>query len=131
MGKVLIAAFAELGIEYRISTSIPETLGIVAANNHAALVLDFDMTDAICVARIARVLPSKKRPVLFGAIGAATPVSQVIEAGAHFVLYKPLELTQVLHSFRAAQGFMLQGHTDEIRIGKKIFSNELRPAPAL
>ena len=130
VGKILIAVFAELGIEYRISTSISETLDIVAANQHAALVVDFDMPDAVSVARIARMLPPKQRPVLFGAVGAATPVRDVIEAGAHFVLYKPLDLLQVLHSFRAAQGFMGQNGAD-LEIGRKIFSQQLRFSPSL
>jgi CheY-like chemotaxis protein len=104
--KILVAAFAELGIEYRISASILETLEILTADYHSALILDFDMLDAISVARMARTLPPKRRPVLFGMIGASTPVDNVFQAGANFVLYKPLDLLQVLHSLRAARGFM-------------------------
>ncbi|HZQ19940.1 MAG TPA: hypothetical protein VFA90_14580 [Terriglobales bacterium] len=104
--KVLIAAFAELGIEYRISASILETLEILTAEHHSALIIDFDMLDAVSVATMARTLPSKRRPVLFGMIGASTPVGNVFQAGANFVLYKPLDLSQVLHSLRAARGFM-------------------------
>lgn len=104
--KILVAAFAELGIEYRISASILETLEILTAEHHSALIVDFDMLDAVSVARMARTLPPKRRPVLFGMIGASTPVGNVFQAGANFVLYKPLDLLQVLHSLRAARGFM-------------------------
>lgn len=104
--KVLVAAFAELGIEYKVSASAPETLEILATEHHSALIIDFDLPDAACVARMARSLPEKRRPVLFGMIGAATPVGSAFQAGANFVLYKALESQQVLHSFRAARGFM-------------------------
>ena len=104
--KVLIAAFAEMGIEYRVSASILETLEILTTEYYSALIIDFDMLDAISVARMARTLPLKRRPVLFGMIGASTPVGNVFQAGANFVLYKPLDFSQVLHSLRAARGFM-------------------------
>jgi hypothetical protein len=39
-------------------------------------------------------------------IGSTTPISGVFQAGANFVLYKPLDPLQVLHSLRAAQVFM-------------------------
>jgi CheY-like chemotaxis protein len=104
--KVLVATFAELGIEYRVSASVPETLEILTAEHHSALIIDFDLPDAACVAKMARTLSEKRRPVLFGMIGAATPVGSAFQAGANFVLYKALEPQQVLHSFRAARGFM-------------------------
>jgi CheY-like chemotaxis protein len=104
--KVLTAAFAELGIEYRVSASILETVEILSADHHSALIIDFDMLDAVSVSRMARTLPAKRRPVTFGMIGSATPVGNVFQAGANFVLYKPLNPEQVLHSLRAARGFM-------------------------
>lgn len=104
--NVLIAAFAELGIEYRVSASILETLEILTAERYSALVVDFDMLDAISVAKMSRSLPPKRRPILFGMIGGSTPVGNVFQAGANFVLYKPLDLSQVLHSLRAGRGFM-------------------------
>jgi hypothetical protein len=104
--RVLIAAFAELGIEYRVSPSASETIEILAAGHHSALVLDFDQPQAVQVAKMARAASVKRRPVLFGMVGATTAIGDVFQAGANFVLYKPLDLLQVLHSFRAAEGFM-------------------------
>jgi ActR/RegA family two-component response regulator len=104
--KVLVATFAELGIEYKVSASVSETLEILATEHHSALIIDFDIPDAACVAKMARSLPEKRRPVLFGMIGVATSVGSAFQAGANFVLYKALDPQQVLHSFRAARGFM-------------------------
>jgi FixJ family two-component response regulator len=104
--RTLVAAFAELGIEYQVLQSSSETMDTVAAGHHSALVVDFDLPHVLQVARMARMAAAGRRPVLFGMIGPGKSVKDVFQAGANFVLYKPLDLLQVLHSFRAAQGFM-------------------------
>ena len=103
--RLLVAAFAELGIEYRLSGSVLEAIENLSTGHYSALIIDFDLPDAASVATMARTLPEKRRPVMFALIGA-TPVGRVFQAGANFVLYKPLDLQHILHSFRAARGFM-------------------------
>jgi DNA-binding response OmpR family regulator len=104
--RLLVAAFAELGIEYRISLSASEAMDVLGAERHSALVLDFDLPHSVQVAKAARGISGKRRPVLFGMVGGTASIADVFLSGANFVLYKPLDLLQVLHSFRAAQGFM-------------------------
>jgi CheY-like chemotaxis protein len=104
--RLLVAAFAELGIEYRIALSGAEAIDILATEHHSALVVDFDLPQAAQVAKAGRSILGKHRPVMFGMMGDSTCIADVFQAGANFVLYKPLDLLQVLHSFRAAQGFM-------------------------
>src|SRR6266567_477711 len=104
--RTLLAAFAEMGIEYRISPSASETMETLATGYHSALVVDFDLPHAVQVAKMARTASAKRRPVLFGMVGVGKSVGDVFQAGANFVLYKPLDLLQVLHSLRATQGFM-------------------------
>src|SRR5262249_20683583 len=70
-----------------------------------ALVVDFNLPHAVEVAKMARVVPSKRKPVLFGMIGSGTPIASVFQAGGNFLLYKPPDLLHVLHSFRAAEDF--------------------------
>jgi DNA-binding response OmpR family regulator len=104
--RLLVAAFAELGIEYRITLSVSEAIEILQADHHAAVIVDFDVPHAGQVAKAARALSSNRRPVLFGMIGPDAAISDVFQAGANFILYKPLDLLQVLHALRAARGFM-------------------------
>ena len=113
--KALVAAFAELGIEYRTSFSASETLEMLAQARHSALVIDFDSPHAAQVVKMARSMTSKHRPVLFAMIGAAIPIAEVFEAGANFALYKPLDFLQVLHSFRAAEAFMQRDRRETLR----------------
>ena len=104
--KALVTAFAELGMEYQISLSPSETLERLATGHSSALVVDFDLPHAVEIAKAARAMPMKLKPVLFGMIGNGSSIASVFQAGGNFVLYKPLDLLQVLHSFRAAQSFM-------------------------
>jgi CheY-like chemotaxis protein len=104
--KTLVTAFAELGMEYQVSFSPSEVLERLAAGHHSALVVDFDLPHAVEVAKAARAMPAKLKPVLFGMIGNEISIASVFQAGSNFVLYKPLDLLQVLHSFRAALAFM-------------------------
>jgi len=104
--RTLVAAFAELGIEYQVSPSASETMETLATGYHSALIVDFDLPHAIQVIKMARMASGKRRPVLFGMVGAGKSIGDVFQAGANFVLYKPLDLQQVLHSLRATQGFM-------------------------
>lgn len=113
--RTLVTAFAELGIEYQVSPSASETMETLATGHHSALIVDFDLPQAVQAAKIIRMAASAKRPVLFGMVGAGKSVADVFQAGANFVLYKPLDLLQVLHSFRAAQGFMRQDRRNSAR----------------
>src|SRR5215470_18873300 len=97
-GRVLVAAFAELGIEYRVSPSASETIEMLAADYHSALIVDFELPHAVQVAKVARSTSARRKPVLFGMIGSQSSIGNVFQAGANFVLYKPLDLLQVLHS---------------------------------
>ena len=73
---------------------------------YSALVLDFDLPGAGQVAKLARMAPPERRPVVFAMIGASTAIATTFQAGANFVLYKPLATGQVLRSLRAGRGFM-------------------------
>jgi CheY-like chemotaxis protein len=104
--KILVAALSELHIEFQICASPSEAIELLALGHCSALVIDFDLPQAVQVAKMARVTTGGRRPVLFGMIGAENPIGAAFQAGANFVLYKPLDLLQVLHSLRAAQAFM-------------------------
>ena len=111
-----MTAFAELGIEYQVSPSASETMQSLAMGYHSALVVDFELPHAVQVAKMERTAEPKRRPILFGMIGETTSIGAVFQAGANFVLYKPLDLLQVLHSLRAGQGFM---HSDRRRASRQ------------
>ena len=73
---------------------------------YSALVLDLDHSAAKSAIEMTHLLPAIERPVVFAMVSPRMPVATAYEYGANFVLYKPLQLEQVLRSIRAARGFM-------------------------
>jgi len=104
--QALSAAMEALGMDQILCASVSETLDLMVRERHSALVLDFDQPNAALVARMARLAPAQSRPVIFAMIGALTEIGQTFQAGANFVLYKPLAAEQVLRSLRAGRAFM-------------------------
>lgn len=104
--QVLVAALDELAIEQEICPSASEAMERLVQGHYSALVLDFDLPGAAHVAKLARTAPPQRRPVIFAMIGALTGIAGTFQAGANFVLYKPLGWEQLMHSLRAGHGFM-------------------------
>jgi ActR/RegA family two-component response regulator len=103
---LLAAALDRLGIEQDPCASAHEAVDRLSREYYSALVLDFDVAGAAYVAGLARLAPPKRRPVIFGLIGATTHIAAALQSGANFVLYKPLVMDQVARSLRAGKGFM-------------------------
>jgi CheY-like chemotaxis protein len=104
--RILANAFHGIGVDSEVRLSAPDTMEWLVKGRYSALVLDFDLPGAAQVAGMVRILSSDRRPVIFTMIGALTPVGGAFQAGANFVLYKPLEAEQVTRSLRAARGFL-------------------------
>jgi CheY-like chemotaxis protein len=104
--RVLAAALEGLEVEQEVCLSAPEAVELMTPGRYSALVLDFDLPGAAQVARMARLAPPHQRPVVFAMIGAQTGIAGAFQAGANFVLYKPLILEQVTRSLRAGRVFM-------------------------
>lgn len=104
--RVLGKALDEVAMEQEVCLSAPEALDLTVIRHYSALVLDFDLPGAAIVARMARLAPSRRRPVIFGMIGAHTEISETFQAGANFIFYKPLGVEQIVRCLRAGRGFM-------------------------
>ena len=104
--RVLAAAMDKLGIEQEVCLSAPQAMELLAQRSYSALVVGFDLPTAGPLVRLARLAPAQRRPVVFAMIGALTEVGYTYQSGANFVLYKSLEMAQVLRSLRAGRGFM-------------------------
>jgi CheY-like chemotaxis protein len=104
--RLLTHTLDELEMTQDCCVSAQEAIELLARGSYSALVLDFDIAGAAHVAKLARLAPVRRRPVTFAMIGSATDIAEVFQAGANFVLYKPLVVDQVLRCLRAARGFM-------------------------
>jgi len=106
--RVLGTALEEVEMEPEVCVSAPEALDLTVVRHYSALVLDFDLPGAATVARMARLAPSSRRPVIFGMIGAFTEIAETFQAGVNFIIYKPLAFKQIVRCLRAGRGFMRQ-----------------------
>jgi CheY-like chemotaxis protein len=113
--RVLAAALDQLEIEQEVCLSAAHAMELLVQGHYSAMVLDFDLPDAVQVARMARLAPPKRRPVIFAMIGALTGIAATFQAGANFVLYKPLAVEQAVRSLRAGRGFMRPDRRDSLR----------------
>jgi hypothetical protein len=104
--RILGNALDEVAMEQEVCISAPEALDLTVQRHYSALVIDFDLPGAATVARMARLAPSSRRPVIFGMIGALTEISETFQAGANFIFYKPLGVEQIVRCLRAGRGFM-------------------------
>lgn len=86
--------------------SADDAMELLAEGRYSALVVDFDLPGAPQVARMARMAAAHRRPVVFAMVGARTHVGETFQAGANFMLYKPLVAEQVMRSLRAGSAFM-------------------------
>jgi len=104
--RQLAGALEEFDIRQQRCESAQEGLELLARGNYSALLLDFDMPGAAQLTKLARLSPLDRRPVVFAMIGASTDIGSTFQAGANFVLYKPVATEQLTRSLRAAEGFM-------------------------
>ena len=102
----LADALADFDLRQQCCTSAQEALELMTRGNYSALILDFDVPGAAQLSKLARLARLDRRPVVFAMIGSSTDVGGTFQAGANFVLYKPLAMEQLTRSLRAARGFM-------------------------
>lgn len=104
--RMLVAGLDELGIEEEACVTAPEAMELLAQGFYSALIVDFDLPNASTVAHMARLAPAKRRPVVFGLISPRTDVASAYQAGANFIIYKPIDHGQMMRTLRSGRVFM-------------------------
>ncbi len=104
--SVVLNTLEDLSIDGEMCSSEADAMELLALGYYSALIVDFDLPGASQVVHMARLVPAQRRPVVFAMIGARTDIGATFQAGANFVLYKPLVFEQVSHSMRAGRAFM-------------------------
>jgi CheY-like chemotaxis protein len=104
--RMLVAGLDELDIEEEACVTAPEAMELLAQGFYSALIVDFDLPGAATVAHMARLAPAKRRPVVVAMISPQTDIAGAYQAGANFIVYKPLVHEQMMRALRAGRGFM-------------------------
>jgi len=104
--QVLESAAQQASLSPDICDTAGHAMERLVSQSFSALVVDLEASGAENVLRMAHLLPPAERPVVFAMVSDRTPVATAYEFRANFVLYKPLQVEQVLRSLRSARGFM-------------------------
>lgn len=113
--KVLSKAFADIAVDHEVCDSANAMMERMVGGHYSALLLDFDLPGAAQVAALARMAPPNHRPVMFALLGPDISVGAAFQAGANFVLYKPLEREPVEQAVRASKSFMKADRRKSVR----------------
>jgi len=92
----------ELGIMLVKCASGQEALELVMAGRCSTLIVDFDLSGAEEVIRMAALLPPGQKPALLAVASRAWPgTGQAFQSGASRILYRPLQAEQLKEALMA------------------------------
>ena len=105
--QILRPLLPEIGIHTDQCTSPESGRGALASRKYEAIIVDTDSAGGLEFMSSLRELPMTRNAIIF-AITTSVSVTTAFQAGANFVLEKPLTYDRALRSFRAAQGLILR-----------------------
>jgi CheY-like chemotaxis protein len=101
--RALESALEALGIELTACTSGRQALELVMSGRCSTLIVDFDLSGAEEVVRMAAMLPPTQKPALLAVASRAWPgTGQAFQSGASRILYRPLDAEQLKDALRTS-----------------------------
>jgi len=118
--QTLQSALHELGIEPVVCPCNQEALELVLAGRCSTLIVDFDLSGADEVVRMAALLPPAQKPVLLAVASRAWPgTGQAFQSGVSRILYRPLETELVKDAVKAGRKGAKSGRRKSTRYETK------------
>lgn len=94
--KILEATLESLGIELNACATGQKALESVMTGRSSTLIVDFDLSGAEDIIRMASMLPESQKPALLAVASRAWPgTGQAFQSGASRILYRPLNADQL------------------------------------
>jgi CheY-like chemotaxis protein len=101
--RALESALEALGIELTACTSGRQALELVMSGRCSTLIVDFDLSGAEEVVRMAAMLPPTQKPALLAVASRAWPgTGQAFQSGASRILYRPLDADQLKDALKTS-----------------------------
>lgn len=102
--KVLEASLEALGIELNACANGQKALESVITGRCSTLIVDFDLSGAEEVIRMASMLPEAQKPALLAVASRAWPgTGQAFQSGAGRILYRPLNPEQLKDALKSVK----------------------------
>ncbi|HEY3928573.1 MAG TPA: PilZ domain-containing protein [Candidatus Koribacter sp.] len=105
--QLLRSLLPELGIHTDQCVTSASARKLLTSQKYEAIIVDADTIGSLGFLTSLRQLPQSRNAIIFALIHAVS-VTVAFQAGANFVLEKPLTLDRAQRSFRAAQGLILR-----------------------
>jgi CheY-like chemotaxis protein len=105
--QVLRPLLPEIGLETDQCSSAENARKLLTNRKYEAIIVDADLTGAFEFMASLRQLPMTRNAIIFS-MTSSTSMTAAFQAGANFVLEKPLSSERALRSFRAAHGLILR-----------------------
>jgi ActR/RegA family two-component response regulator len=93
--QTLKAALEELDVDHVTCRSQQHAMELVQAGRCSTLIVDFCLSEARDVLKMAALLAPRQRPALLAMAAAWPGTGEAFQSGADRILYKPLEPVQV------------------------------------
>jgi CheY-like chemotaxis protein len=107
--RVLCPTLEKLSIEVEVSPAARSGAEILTSSKFDAVIIDCDdLQGGVDVLRSLRQNSSNKTSVSFAILNGKTTTQQAFEAGANFVLQKPVTTAGTLRCFNTAMSFMVR-----------------------
>jgi CheY-like chemotaxis protein len=102
--QILESTFQQLGVELLNCDSQQHALESIMNRKCSALVVDFDLSGAEEVIRMASLLPDEQKPALLAIASRAWPgTGQAFQSGASRILYKPIDPELIRQSLKMSR----------------------------
>jgi ActR/RegA family two-component response regulator len=102
--QTLEGSLEQLGMELVSCHSQKEALELVMNGRCSTLIVDFDLTGAQEVIRMASLLPPSQKPALLAVASRAWPgTGQAFQSGASRILYRPLDANLVKDALKTGK----------------------------
>jgi CheY-like chemotaxis protein len=101
--KILETTLESLGMELNACPNGQKALESVMTGRSSTLIVDFDMSGAEDIIRMASMLPESQKPALLAVASRAWPgTGQAFQSGASRILYRPLNPQQLQDVLRSS-----------------------------
>ena len=118
--RVLRRTLGDLEIGVELCANSEMALRKLTRERFEAIIVDCAGPGAADVLRCARTSPCNKRAVAVAILDPESGMRSAFEAGANFVLYKPVSAERAKSSFRAARALMKKERRRNARVAVRI-----------
>lgn len=108
VARILTLLLKDFEIQLEVCADLDEAKGKLFEGKCDGIFADCELAESLELLRCVRKSKHNKRSIAFAIIGSETPMGVAFQAGAHFVIHKPITVETSKRTLRAAHGLMMR-----------------------